>query len=117
MIKRQCRRGVQRAECDPPGDEWSQLIWDLIRTSVTTAWNTGGRSGSSRAWNQAAFFATGTVPRVLLDTSLEAYAADLWARAGTDDAPPSDREELLTADRDDGGLPIVFIDAETPDVD
>ena len=65
-----------------------------------------------------AFVAAGTtVPRVLLGTSVEVYATDLWAPASADDAPPGEGEGVLTADRDDGGLPIVFIDAETPDLD
>jgi hypothetical protein len=118
MITGSAGEGFSAQNAIAPGDEWSQLIWDLIHTSVTTAWNTGGRSGSSRAWNQTAFFATGTtVPRVLLDTSLETAATDLWAAAEPDAVPPAAGDGVLTADRDDGGLPIIFIDAETPYLD
>ena len=118
MIKGSAGEGFSAEHAVAPGDEWSQLVWDLIRRTVTTVWKAGGRSGSSRAWNQGAFFATGTtVPRVLLETSLEADATDMWATAGADAAPPGEKAGVLTADRDDGGLPIVFIDAATPDLD
>jgi hypothetical protein len=119
------RSFVDYAGLASTGDDWSGLIWDLLRQSLNQAWSVASKAqkGKSRTWDDGVFLTTSSpdIPALLVGTELEGIARELWsapgtepaAREGTDGQSPPLNPDLPPRPEasDEGGLPIIFTEA------
>jgi hypothetical protein len=115
------RRFLDHRDVTASGDDWSGLVWDLLKQSLNKAWSVARRrqSGGSRTWDDGVFVVTtGDSLRLLEGTELEAPAAALLSAQAArlpEDGPPLNTD--LPPDpeaSDEGTIPIVIIEVSGP---
>jgi len=101
-------------------DDWSGLIWDLLKQSLNYAWSVASsrHTGRSRTWDDGVFLVNDTseIPKLLADTELDDVARELWQTSSVElppDLPPLN-SDILEVEQDGGGIPIIFIEIPGP---
>jgi hypothetical protein len=113
---------VEEAAVATSGDDWSGLIWDLIKRSVNHAWTVarGAQSSRSRTWDAGVFVVSSstTIPALVAEAELGGAWRELTESADTgpfQDAPPLSPELPNEPElSDEGGIPIIFTETAGP---
>lgn len=119
---------VDEAAAATARDDWSALIWDLLRQSINRAWSVaaGAQSAGSRTWDDGVFLSgadTG-IPALLEGSEVADVARELWSSPATEwlgadpraeSVPPLNPELPREPARDDeGGLPVIIAELGPP---
>jgi hypothetical protein len=113
---------VEETAVAASGDDWSALIWDLIRRSVNQAWTVarGAQLGGSRTWDAGVFVVSSSavVPALVAEAGLDDTWRELmgpaWGAALADAPPLSPGLPSEPERSDEGGIPVIFTEAAGP---
>lgn len=120
MVARGGRPFTDYEQAASGGDDWSGLIWDLLKQSLHYAWSVANsrHTGRSRTWDDGVFLVKSSpeIPKLLADTELGGVARELWRASSTEippDLPPLN-SDMLEVEQGGGGIPIMFTEVPGP---